>query len=278
MQVSIIIINYNTFEYTCNCLRSLINNTKDLNYEIIIVDNASVECDPEIFAVQFPQIKLVKSDKNLGFAGGNNLGLKYATGQYILLLNSDTELVENSIKFIYDKCRLLTNMGAATIKVIYPNGDTQPVAKYFPHVGFHFLDTTRLSKLFKKYYLSKRPVLNYNESFVADWLCGAFYFFPKENLKYVGGRLSENFFMYAEDMEWSFLFSKKGLTNYYFSESHIIHYEGKSWKSDNKNKGKIVRSAYLKFIRMYNGTLSAYLTEILLCLADLKKRLSDKKS
>jgi GT2 family glycosyltransferase len=274
--VSIIIINYNTFEFTSNCIRSVYNYTKNIEFEIIVVDNASIECDPALLLVQFPHIMLVKSDKNLGFAGGNNLGIAYATGKYILLLNSDTELVENSIKFIYDKCRLLTDLGAATIRVTYPDGRAQPVAQYFPHAGFHFLDTSRLSRVFKKYCSTKRPVLDYTKSFVADWVSGAFYFFPRKNLKQVGGKLSENFYMYVEDMEWSLLFSKAGLKNYYFSESHIIHHEGKSWGSDQDKKIKTVHVSYLRFIKMYNGIFSSYVIAILLKVSVLKRFISKR--
>ena len=88
MQLSIIIINYNTFTLTCNCIQSIEDKVKDIDYEIVLVDNASVECDPNLFKSKFPQINLVISDTNTGFAGGNNLGLKQATGDYILFLNN----------------------------------------------------------------------------------------------------------------------------------------------------------------------------------------------
>ena len=97
MDVSIIIINYNTFSLTCKCIESLYKYNNGFSYEIILVDNASSECDAKIFSEKFPNINLVISEKNLGFAGGNNLGIKHATGNFILLLNSDTELIENSI-------------------------------------------------------------------------------------------------------------------------------------------------------------------------------------
>ena len=98
MQLSIIIINYNTFTLTCNCIRSIHEKLTGLSYEIVLVDNASVERDPNEFKALFPDIVLVASKENTGFTGGNNLGLKHASGEYILLLNSDTELINNAPK------------------------------------------------------------------------------------------------------------------------------------------------------------------------------------
>src|SRR6187551_458695 len=97
MDVSIIIINYNTFDLTSNCIRSVVEQTKNVSYEIILVDNASVEKDAVEFSNIFPQIVLVKSSTNLGFAKGCNLGIEHSKGDYILLLNSDTVLVNNAV-------------------------------------------------------------------------------------------------------------------------------------------------------------------------------------
>ena len=90
--VSVIIINYNTFQLTCDCISSVLKHTKMVSYEIVLVDNASTERNPALFLEKFPSIKLVKSEKNLGFAGGNNLGINIATGDYFFLINNDTEI------------------------------------------------------------------------------------------------------------------------------------------------------------------------------------------
>ena len=97
MVVSIIIINYNTFELTSQCIASVEEQTKGIAYEIILVDNASKECSPQQFTAKFPTIHLIESSVNLGFAGGNNLGIAAAQGDVILLLNSDTKLINNAV-------------------------------------------------------------------------------------------------------------------------------------------------------------------------------------
>src|ERR1700761_7305700 len=102
MQLSIIIINYNTFQLTCNCIQSIYDKLTGVDFEIILVDNASVECDAHLFKAKFPNINLIISPTNTGFTGGNNLGVANATGEYLLLLNSDTELINNAPKICLD--------------------------------------------------------------------------------------------------------------------------------------------------------------------------------
>ena len=102
MDISVVIINYNTFELTSNCLRSIYRHTSEIEFEIVLVDNDSSECSPDLFLSEFPDIELVKSPINGGFAKGNNLGVERAKGRYIALLNSDTELLNNALKIVVD--------------------------------------------------------------------------------------------------------------------------------------------------------------------------------
>lgn len=265
IEVSIIIINYNTYKLTCDCVQSVIDNSIDIDYEIILVDNASIECNPDLFIKRFENITLVKSKVNHGFAGGNNIGLQYAKGENILLLNSDTILIENSVKFIFNKGKEISNLGAATIKIIYPGGKIQPAANKFPSTLAHFLQTTRLRKVFKKVYKQKRGNYDYSCDFPTDWIWGTFFYFPKKNLQYMNGKLSETYFMYSEDVEWCYNFKKHNLQNYYFSGSEIIHYGGKSSSSGFKNK--LFLQNYFHFIK-FNYGLGYYLIERLLFMFD----------
>jgi GT2 family glycosyltransferase len=267
MQVSVIIINYNTFEYTCNCIQSLINKTEGIDYEIILVDNASSECDADLFKEKFPQVILMKNSENSGFAAGNNLGIKNAKGEFILLLNSDTIFIENSILFIYEKCKKINNLGAATIQLIFPDGSVQSSAKKFPSVMTHFLEMTRLYKIFTKQYNKRNEKYNYQKNFVCDWIWGTFFFFPKKNLEVMNGRLSETYFMYSEDVEWCYQFKKAGLNNYYFSESKIIHLIGKS--SVTSFKKKLVKKNHLHFIRSNYGLIPFLAESILMKLSNI---------
>ena len=267
MQVSVIIINYNTFEYTCNCIQSLIDKTEDIDYEIILVDNASSECDPDLFKEKFSQIILIKNTQNSGFAAGNNLGIKSAKGNFILLLNSDTIFIENSILFIYEKCKNINDLGAATIQLIFEDGAVQSSAKRFPSVMAHFLEMTRLYKIFKTQYNKKNEKYNYQKNFVCDWIWGTFFFFPKKNLRLMDGFLSNTYFMYSEDVEWCYHFKKAGLNNYYFSGSKIIHLTGKSSLSSFKNK--LIEKNHLHFIKSNYGPVPFLIESILLKLSNI---------
>ena len=146
MNVSIIIINYNTFELTCACIQSVLDKTLDINFELILVDNASVECDPGLFSQKFPSIKLIRSGTNLGFAGGNNLGIKVAKGEYILLLNSDTVLKNNAIKISCDRLKSSPGIGVLSCKLLYPDERVQPVAGRFPSLRRELRNLLRLNK------------------------------------------------------------------------------------------------------------------------------------
>jgi GT2 family glycosyltransferase len=268
MDVSIIIINYNTFQLTCDCIKSVIQKTIAVTYEIILVDNASTECDADFFKPQFPGIILIKSEINLGFAGGNNLGLKYSSGENILLLNSDTLLLENSIYYIFNECKNLKRIGAATIKLTNQDGSVQFAAGKFPSVFAHFLKTTRLRKIFKKDYNKKTRYPNYDVSFSCDYVWGTFFYFPVKNLKYMNGKLSETYFMYNEDQEWCYNFKRNQLNNYYFSNSKIIHHGVKSSSLEFKN-GMLLKN-HLHFIKNNYGFWHYYFDNLLFKIDDLE--------
>lgn len=263
--VSIVIINYNTFQLTCNCIESVMAHTSGVSYEIILVDNASSECDADLFKQKFPSINLITSQTNLGFAGGNNLGLQQTHGEYILLLNSDTVLTEDVISYVHRKAAGISNLGAATAKLIYPDGTVQPAAGTFLSVKKHFLEVTRLFKIFRRTYAGLVKQYDFETDFSCDWIWGTFFFFPKKNLDAAGGQLSANYFMYFEDVEWCYHFRKAGLVNRYFAGSKLVHLIGKS--SSGTFKEKLMRKSHLRFVRINYGFF-AYLLEALLLRAD----------
>lgn len=275
MDVSVVIINYNTFQFTSNCIQSVIDKTSGIHYEIILVDNASKECDAFAFKERFPEIILVKSKVNLGFAGGNNLGLEYASGRNILLLNSDTILFENSIHFIFNNCKEVSNLGAATIKITYPDGRVQHSANKFPSVLGHFLKTTRLRKIFTRLYIRIMGHYDYSKSFSCDWVWGTFFYFPVKNLQYMNGKLSETYFMYSEDVEWCYYFKKNKLENYFFSGSTIIHYGGKSSLAESKNK--LFLQNHFHFIKNNYGFVYYCIDRLLYMLDEFEWRIRFRK-
>jgi GT2 family glycosyltransferase len=251
--VSIIIINYNTYQLTCNCISSIIRFTKEVAYEIILVDNASVEKLPIPFTEVFgSRILFVQSPKNLGFAGGNNLGIEQAKGDYVLLLNSDTELLEDSISKAFNFIKHKEKVGAVTCKLLNPDRQTiQNAARPFFSLKKHFLKTTGLSAIFKKQYEKSNVQYDMHSSFACDWIWGTFFLFPKKNLDTMNGKLTETFFMYSEDVEWCHVFHINGLQNYYFADTAIVHHMGKSNNPTQRKKN--IRRSHLEFLTKYHG-------------------------
>jgi GT2 family glycosyltransferase len=237
--VSIIIINYNTFALTCDCIKSIYKHTTAVDFEIILVDNASLETDPNQFKELFPEIILVISPVNAGFAGGNNLGLEIAKGEFILLLNSDTLLIEDSIGKSVEYYSRLHNPGALGIQMKYENGELQHTARRFRSIGWELLDIFRFIPYLLPY--RKRAVLMLGKYFKndfncsCDWVNGAFFIFRKKLLNHFPDhKLDDRFFMYAEDQLWCWQFNQLGYTNYFYSETFIIHINNASTKLEKR--------------------------------------------
>jgi GT2 family glycosyltransferase len=231
-EVSIIIINYNTFKLTVDCIRSVVGKTKDVSYEIIVVDNASPHDNADEFLILFPQIVLVKSKNNLGFAGGNNLGIARARGKFILLLNSDTVLVNDAISIAVQKLESDASLGVVGAQLLYENGKIQHNCQRFPSIKYKLFELLRLQKLLGKK-IGGRILLGsffgHDEAIYTDWIWGTFFMFKKDILqKLPGEKLADEFFMYVEDMQWCMEFRKRGYRVAFEPEAKVIHYMGGS--------------------------------------------------
>lgn len=228
MKVSVIIINYNTYTLTAQCIRSVMAQTREVPYEIILVDNASAECDPAVFEQEFPGIRLIKSPVNSGFARGNNLGIEKATGDLILLLNSDTILQEDSISKTARYIEAHPGTGVVGCRMIYPDGKVQFTARCFRSLYWELLDLYRFIPWLMPYPKRSRLMLGkyfrHDADTECDWLNGAFFMFRKQLVeKMPGNKLDERFFMYGEDQLWCEQVKAMGLRNLFFAGTTIIH-------------------------------------------------------
>ncbi len=240
MQLSIIVINYNTFALTCNCIQSIYDKLVDVEYEIVLVDNASVECDPHLFTKKFPGINLVVSAVNSGFTGGNNLGVDNAKGDYLLLLNSDTELINNAPKICLDHLLQHKQVGMATCQLLYPDGRIQHNCRRFRTISWELLEIFPLYKLLTK---AKREALMLHHYFDhksfadCDWVWGAFMLFPKSIIQQLPKKqLSDDFFMYCEDTLWCWDFKQLGYKIHFLPEAKVMHV----------HKGSVSKDKWLK--------------------------------
>lgn len=231
MEISILIVNYNTFALTCQCIESIFAHVHTVSFEVVLVDNASTECDPGLFKERFPFITLVKADTNVGFAKGNNLGIERARGEVLLLLNSDTILQDDGVSVCFEYLNSHPRTGAVTTKLVYPDGKTQSNCQRFPNVLFNLMELLRLQKFFPRWggRMLLGPFFDYNTVAKVDWVWGAFMMMPKELIsKMPNGKLFDDFFMYGEDMWWCWDIKALGYDVVFLPAGRVIHLVGAS--------------------------------------------------
>lgn len=233
LDLSIIIVNWNTAPFLIRCLHSIYETTKKVNFEIFVVDNGSKDNSVEVVRNEFPKVKLIVNEKNKGFPKANNQAIKISQGEYILLLNPDTVVRKNTIDGCVEYLREHSDVGALGVKIYNPNGIINlHCARRFPTLVRLFWETSLLNKIFPKSKYFSSILLNHwdhNDSQEIERISGVFMMVPKRVFDDVG-LLDENQFMYAEDTDLCFRIRKYGLKVYYFADYSIIHFGGQSSK------------------------------------------------
>ncbi len=232
-KLSIIIVSYNTKNILKNCLDSIFNKIKEINFEVWVVDNASTDGSVGMIKKEFPKVNIIENKKNVGFAGANNQTIKKANGQYIFLLNPDTIILDENIKEIIKFMDDHQQAGACGPLVLNKNGTMQKQCKRgFPDFWNSFTYYSGLWKLFpnnkwwKKtfggYFLLDKPDDKICE---VDCLSGAAMIFRKEIFNKVG-LLSEDYFMYWEDIDICYRIKQEGYKIYFVPLSKVMHIGG----------------------------------------------------
>ncbi len=258
-KVSIIIINYNTFALTSNCIRSIIEKTKEVGYEIILVDNASSECDPNEYLKEFPDVILIRSTKNGGFAYGNNLGLEKATGDFILLLNSDTYLLEDSISKSVSYLKENPAIGVLGCRMVFADGEVQISVRPFKSISWELLNLFRFIPMMMPYKeRAKRMFGKYfrhDENLECDWISGAYFLMPRKIIEQLSGRkLDDRFFMYGEDQLWCEQISGLGYKIMFYTGTTIVHINSGSTDLSKQLKiRKTIMEHELEIMRLRKG-------------------------
>ncbi len=239
VELSIVILNYNTRDLLNDCLGSLFESYKSEilsnRYEVIVIDNGSNDESAEMVKKDFPGVKLIANRQNYGFAKGNNIGMKETKGKYILLLNSDTFVEKNTLPVIVKFMEENPAAGVATCRVELSNGALDPAC----HRGFptpwaaitYFLGLEKLfpkSKLFAQYHQTYKDLKTAHE---IDSPTGAFYLVRCEVIRKVG-LLDEDYFMYAEDLDWSYRIKKAGWKILYVPDVKITHFKKQSGRQN----------------------------------------------
>lgn len=254
MKLSVVIVNYNVKHFLEQCLNSVAAAAKHCETEVFVVDNNSVDGSCNMLREKFPWVKLIENKKNYGFSYANNQAIRESAGEYVLLLNPDTVIEEDTLKSVCDFMDSHPDAGGLGVKMIDGKGRFLPESKRglpTPKVAFYkIFGLSKLfpkSKKFGKYHLT---YLDKDEIHKVDVLSGAFMLLRAETLKKVG-LLDETFFMYGEDIDLSYRITLGGYNNYYFPKTTIIHYKGESTKKGSVNYVVVFYNAMKIFARKH---------------------------
>lgn len=266
-KISIIIVNYNVEYFLDQCLDSVRKAIKNIKAEVIIVDNNSVDGSIEMINNKYPDYKLIANKFNGGFSKANNQAICEAKGEYILLLNPDTIIEEDTLKKTIEFMDNTPNSGGLGVRMVDGKGQFLPESKRglpTPMVAFYkiFGLSTLFpkSKRFGQYHLGHLSEFQVNP---IDVLSGAFMMMRKSTLDKVG-MLDESFFMYGEDIDLSYRITLGGYKNYYFPETTIIHYKGESTKKSSVNYVFVFYRAMIIFAKKHFGGNNAKLYSFLI--------------
>lgn len=238
MKLSIVIVNYNVEHFLEQCLFSVRKATAGIDSEVYVVDNNSVDGSLKMLAEKFPEVKVIANKDNVGFSRANNQAIRVSTGEYVLLLNPDTVVEDDTFAKTIAFMDSHPDAGGLGVKMVDGKGRFLPESKRglpTPMTAFYkMFGLTKLfphSKRFARYYMGH---LDNDEVNQVEILAGAFMLLRRETLDKCG-LLDETFFMYGEDIDLSYRITLSGYKNYYYPKTRIIHYKGESTKKTSVN-------------------------------------------
>ncbi len=259
-QLSVIIVNYNVKHFLEQVLISVERATRDLDAETWVVDNNSVDGSMEMVVDKFPWVKTIINKQNVGFSKANNQAILQSNSKYILLLNPDTVLQDDTLEKCVDYMDQHADVGGLGVRMIDGKGKFLPESKRgLPTPSVAFFKMTGLasvfpkSKYFGRYHMKYLSEFNNHE---VDVLAGAFMFMRSETLDKVG-LLDEQFFMYGEDIDLSYRITLGGYKNVYFADTTIIHYKGESTKKKSVNYVRVFYNAMVLFAKKHYSSRMA---------------------
>lgn len=262
MDVSIIIVNYNTYSLVINCINTIYEKTKDITFEIIVVDNLSPDRSIENLCNIYPDINLILNTANNGFGSGNNLGSNYASGKYLFFLNSDTLLLNNAIYEMFIFMERNPNVGACGGNLYDVNGlPAVSFEQYFPGI-FRDIDMLLYSLISKSKY-GKNLVFNYTNFPIEinGYISGADLFISRDLFFHIG-RFDQDFFMYYEETELIHRVKRINKKIFVLPQAKIIHLEGGSQVGLNVKKMNWMKESKTKYFDKTN-TKGLYLSNML---------------
>ena len=272
MDISVIIVNWNTKKLLEACLRSIvekigeIGKVGDFTYEVIIVDNGSEDGSQKMVKTKFPKVRLFENSQNLGFSKANNQGIKIAKGKYIFLLNSDTFFVENTLQKLIEHADKTENLGALGPMLLNEDKSIQQSVGFFPNLPqvfwwMSFIDDLPFGSILRPYHVDHDSF--YRNDQKVDWITGAAMFIPKSVIEKVG-LLDEKIFMYGEDVDWCYRIKNAGFKIFYSPTTKLVHIGRGSAKKVSKNAILGEYKGLIYFYKKHKSTLSLQVLKSLL--------------
>jgi len=275
MDLSIIIVNWNSADYLRQCLSSINDTVKNLNYEIIVIDNASYDGSAEMLAKEYPSVKFIQSSKNLGFARANNQAFTASSGSCILFLNPDTEALGDAIEILHGQIIKLPRAGAVGPTLLNSDMTVQTSCiQPFPTISNQALDMEVLRGRFPRLKLWGMQAL-YSDSdvpAVVEVISGACLMVRRDVFESVG-MFSTDYFMYTEDIDLCYKIRTAGYKSYYVKSARVIHHGGKSSGSPKTNfdSDVLMKDSVSRFIRKSRGAAAAKMYKLSMTLSALAR-------
>lgn len=275
MILSIIIVNWNTREMLQDCLASLKEHTDNNNVKVIVVDNASKDGSSEMVKSQFPQVHLINSGGNIGFGKANNLAKPYADTQFILFLNPDTVILDNSIAKMVNYMKANQDVGALGCKMRFPDGVIQPLGlQWFPSPFTELISMLFISQKTHKVLKPFLPYIDPKKNSIVSKLYGGCLMVRKSVLEKVGW-FDERFFMYGEDVDLCRRTIDAGWKLFYLSDAEIIHLCGGASGEAPSNFSVLMKCESIsKLMRKYHGNTGALLYRLVIFIGSIFRLLA----
>jgi GT2 family glycosyltransferase len=235
LDLSIIIVNWNTRDLLAQCLQSIYDTVSNLDFEVIVVDNASSDGSQAMIRQRFPQVCLIESDQNVGFARANNQALTVSRGRYFLLLNSDTIVLPHALEKMVQFADAHAESGIIGCRLLNSDGSLQKSWASFP---------TFWSEVLGRNFRARRQVEEESLAYEVDWIGGACLLVRPAAINEVG-LLDESFFMYSEETDWCFRMKRHGWRVYYLASAEIVHLGG----------GSASRTSASQLVRLYENKI-----------------------
>ncbi|HET9130256.1 MAG TPA: glycosyltransferase family 2 protein [Terriglobia bacterium] len=266
LELSIIIVNWNCIDYSRDCLSSIFSTDQGLDFEVIVVDNASTKGDPDALKAEFPRIRLIKNKDNIGFAGANNVGFLESSANYLLFLNPDTLVIGNALSEMLNRLKALPDAGALGCKLLNSDGTIQTSCiQRFPTIWNQMLDFEALQYRWPQWKMwGIAPLFNESlEPVPVEVISGACLMVRRDAF-IAAGQFSRDYYMYAEDVDLCYTIRSRGWKCYYAGGARVIHHGGGSSKVRTTNHWSTVmtRKAILQFCRKTRGPFYSTLYRI----------------